>query len=876
MANADFENVTKDRPCENCGKSKFCSRTKDERTMICRFKPIPGGKKRTDRLGEYYVLSRPMRSSVPYQYSSPQPASIERASSVDLNRVYSKLLGMLDLDEVHMKDCERRGLTKQQVVERRFKSLPFKSRIHLYKELERLFGIELLKTVPGIIFKDNRWTLGGAAGMIIPVRNVSGEIIALLVKSDKPVDGNKYLWLSSAKYKGPGPGAPPHIPVQLVGGEGSVVHIVEGVLKAEIFTALSREPSIGISGVGNWKPAIEILQQFKVEKVILAIDGDAADNVRVAQPLLEMFKELSSKGFKVGYKAWDFRVAKGIDDALIANAEIKLLWGEDAENAIKALPSLNKIDNEPVTRPEVAHGIIQMHELIQNTWDVVLKANTPPAIFLRGNCVIKLVDDGRQLSIVEVNHAMMFGHLVRNADWFQERVRTSKGMEYVARSTSQPPKDLVTDLLVYPDSRLPKLNSVSDTPLIGKSGDLIIKPGYDQENFVLLDEKRLLKLPDVKLLTRFEIEESVRFIRQEVFSDFPFADEMHFTNLMALMFTVVLREYIGDTVPMFVMNATSPGSGKGLLSELVSLIVLGSASQTRPIPKSVEEMRKTITAILLNAPKIVLFDNADQESGKLHSPELAAALTSNVWSDRKLSVSEIITLENHSVFILTGNNVNLTSELSRRAIEVRLEPSSSRPWDRNQFKHKNIKQWVRRNRSSIFHALLSVCYSWINEGAKVSEKTLGSFERWAQVIGGVMEYAGLKGFLDSQGQLSHVDLEFEEWETFVKAWWDEFKGVPKRTSELFYLCERRELLTSILGVGTERSRQTKLGIEMANKRGRIFGCFGIEQTKNSGGHGKFYALVSTRLSQVHDERHPAQAAETNNDFQTQGNLEDLL
>ena len=57
------------------------------------------------------------------------------------------------------------------------------------------------------------WSLAGAAGLLIPVRNLDGHIVALKVRADVPGDGPKYTTISSAKHGGPSPGAQVHVPL---------------------------------------------------------------------------------------------------------------------------------------------------------------------------------------------------------------------------------------------------------------------------------------------------------------------------------------------------------------------------------------------------------------------------------------------------------------------------------------------------------------------------------------------------------------------------------------------------------------------------------------------------------------------------------------
>ena len=60
--------------------------------------------------------------------------------------------------------------------------------------------------------------------------------------------GGKYLYVSSAKHGGPGPGAPAHLPYGST-APAAIVRVTEGALKADVAQALSGLPTSGLPGV---------------------------------------------------------------------------------------------------------------------------------------------------------------------------------------------------------------------------------------------------------------------------------------------------------------------------------------------------------------------------------------------------------------------------------------------------------------------------------------------------------------------------------------------------------------------------------------------------------------------------------------------------
>ena len=196
-----------------------------------------------------------------------------------------------------------------------------------------------------------------------------------------------------------------------------------------------------------------------------------------------------------------------------------------------------------------------------------------------------------------------------------------------------------------------------------------------------------------------------------------------------------------------------------------------------------EEWRKRVTAKLRQIPSIVLIDNLRQ---KLDSSAVAAALTAPFWEDRILGVSEMARLPIRCVWIATGNNPEFSNEMARRIVRIRLDAHVERPWQREGFRHPDLMIWVRANRARLVAACLTLCQAWIAAGRPRGTRTIGSYENWAQVLGGVLEVAGIEGFLGNLDEMMEAsDGEGAVWRSFVSAWWDRFGTAEVGTNDLY-------------------------------------------------------------------------------------------
>src|SRR5207245_8492640 len=87
-------------------------------------------------------------------------------------------------------------------------------------------------------------------------------------------------------------------------------------------------------------------------------------------------------------------------------------------------------------------------------------------------------------------------------------------------------------------------------------------------------------------------------------------------------------------------------------------------------------------------------------------------------------------------------------ELARRTVWIRLDAKIERPWGRSDFKHHPIRAWVDQHRAELVWALLVLVQHWIGCGRPAFRTcTLGSYESWAEVIGGILDTAGIEGVL---------------------------------------------------------------------------------------------------------------------------------
>ena len=284
-----------------------------------------------------------------------------------------------------------------------------------------------------------------------------------------------------------------------------------------------------------------------------------------------------------------------------------------------------------------------------------------------------------------------------------------------------------------------------------------------------------------------------------------------------------MRSLIEGSTPLHLFEAPTPGTGKGLLADVVAIPSTGRRAATLTEAGNEGEWRKRITAQLRNGRAITLIDNIH---ARLDSAALSAALTSPMWTDRLLGVSEIVAYPVRTTWIATGNNVALSREIARRTVRCRMDAQMDHPEDRSGFQHA-LPDWAFEHRADLVWACLVLVQNWLAKGRPAWSGTpLGSLESWCRTLGGIFEAAGLRGFLDNLEHFREAsDEESMMWSAFLERWWDAFSDREVIGTDLFEIA--RDHLE--LGAGSTRAQQTTLGRKLAEQRDRWYGGYQIQR-----------------------------------------------
>jgi putative DNA primase/helicase len=511
--------------------------------------------------------------------------------------------------------------------------------------------------------------------------------------------------------------------------------------------------------------------------------------------------------------------------------------------------------------PAVDVGGGDVHRMADEAWSAMITGNDPahPQVFVRGGDLTRISRDEERVALKGYSQASLVDRMSQTAQF----VALSPRGDVANR---RPPQDVAAILLDRtPDhySGAPRVNRVVDVPVFAPDGELLTTPGYHAGSRTYYAPSATMDVLPAIATDEWDVYEA-RAILEEAFGDFCYADDSGFANALAFAITPFVREMIAGPVPAMACLAHEVGTGKTLLAKMTMLPGCGSVAASAE-PKDHEEWRKTLTAALLEAPSVIWYDNLRH---RLDAGPLAAVLTAERFGDRVLGHSRRVESAVRNLWILTANNLDLSTELARRSVPVFLDANVERPWERDKksFRHPDLLDWAQRNRAQLVWACLVLCRSALEsweEGwgyVPVLDRTLASYERWTEVVGRIVAWHGYKGFLGNIARLyDTADEEQREVAAFIEAWHARTTAsltVSELVSEIGRLdaSDLRDALPSELHSLPPDKLRAKLPYFLRANRGRVFGGLRLERLEDPGKRTSAAWVVAPARTATADEQ----------------------
>lgn len=525
---------------------------------------------------------------------------------------------------------------------------------------------------------------------------------------------------------------------------------------------------------------------------------------------------------------------------------------KEVRRLIEEAESLSSLESPPSRRPVIICDSMMVDEGFKK-WTpkaldalVLLNRKEPaPVVYQRGTRLARVRpgEGSESPGIESLGLDALRGLLDRAADWGSVH-HTKEGPE----THFGPPRlDVCKDILALPGygDTFPVLELIAESPRFLPDGSLILRPGYHAAGHIFYaPTPDLIGLEVPARVTDEDLDAARSLILDDLLVDFPFANQASRANAFALFLLPFARLLIDGPTPDHHIEASTEGTGKGLLAQACLMPSIGSDPALTTPKEDDAEWRKLLTTVFMRGASYLILDNMANvvdpftgDSRLVDSPSLASALTGTRWVDRKLGGNTEVNVLIRAVFASTGNNVEWSRELRRRLAPIQLLTPCEDPSSRTDFRHDPLLDWVRANRRELVRAALVLIRRWFDDGCPEGRQVMGSFERYARVMGGILGSIGVEGFLANRKAVSAHDRERARWAMLTEAWAKQHATLPVRAKDLVDLISDNQslsdLFADIVGEGSDLSKGQRMGRAIRRNINRVCGDWRII---TAGGH----------------------------------------
>ncbi|MEU5852499.1 hypothetical protein [Saccharopolyspora shandongensis] len=536
--------------------------------------------------------------------------------------------------------------------------------------------------------------------------------------------------------------------------------------------------------------------------------------------------------------------------ARITKGDGKPPAGKTMTEILGAIEAVAGPDAEVEAAPELAEDLADEHDTFRAGYPrlnidepgkalrAIQKAMADqviPNLYRRGGAVTWIKTDDGDAAIGPVGPSELRSYVAEYVD-----VWTSDGSDGPPKSTL-PPADVCSAIISRKDHDLPQLESVVTTPVLRPDGTLLQTPGYDEETGLYYHPRHpnlphIADAPDAATVARAK-----DFLLNKLLVDFPWEARSDLAQYIGLMATPIVRTMIPSATPLGAITARDQGSGKSLLLEIISSMFSHSDMQW---VSSEEEQRKAITAQLTEAAEPVVGIDNVPNGAAIGSHVLATLFTKSTWRDRVLGATKTVTVPNDKLWLVTGNNLQVTDDQASRTVWVRIDPKMPNPSGRTGFiverevtGGRYLGDWLHGTETEsgngwrVLAALLTLVQAWAAAEFPTADIRHRGYTRWASHIGGLLDFHGIHGFLENMDeQMTATDETAETFGPFYAQWWEVFGPKPMLARELV----EADAMTETYPVDDEgmRLNPKKLAAQLKALEGRYFG--GLVARKTTG------------------------------------------
>jgi putative DNA primase/helicase len=461
---------------------------------------------------------------------------------------------------------------------------------------------------------------------------------------------------------------------------------------------------------------------------------------------------------------------------------IRYVSGNGGEACVKAAierdanAPLEVVEREEINIPDIESDLDKYWRLTEAA--LKARAGKCPVYQRDGKLVwprwrwVKFTDnDGRQRNVLtaqieEYNAVQLADVIAHHAVQFQtysNRMRSWKKIN--------PPEEIVSTLLRIKHYGLPALVGIATSPTLRPDLSLLTEPGYDEATGLWYKPCDDIKLPDIaEHPSRADAEAGLTKLNS-LLMGFPFDGEtkenqksVSRSAALAAIMTTCARGALATAVPLFVVTANNPRTGKTYLVNTIGMIATGHI----PIPNSgshkKEEFEKRIEAAAMIGRSIMHFNNLPNGM-VIESERLSEISTEGIIHIRRLGKHEQVLCDcRATTTFLNGNNILLSDDLIFRAAHCRLNAQMERPEERK-FADDPM-QLIRQDRGAYLAAVFSIIRAFRAAGspepAEDEMKRVAGFEQWSKLIQQPLIWLGMEDPFGAMEEMAGMDPVLEQ------------------------------------------------------------------------------------------------------------------
>ncbi len=421
------------------------------------------------------------------------------------------------------------------------------------------------------------------------------------------------------------------------------------------------------------------------------------------------------------------RYTRGIPSDELARA----LDGSIAWHRQNAQPAIEVCDEPAQKAYDDRHRVIVRRGRIADAVDSAEQGMlaSGAALYARGDVLVRLAVGVKDKTVRRAHRApvltpatppMILEEMERACRFVAQSVNEETGA-VTTRTVGCPPSAPSVYLGRVGSWQVPNVVGIAETPIQREDGTLLAN-GWEDGILVIApgDWPTIPKAP-----TQDDALAAIGALR-ELVARYDFVSDVDESVTLAAFLTAVARPSL-RSAPAFGWSAPVRGSGKSKLADVTAILATGRPAAALAWPVLEEEAEKRVGAAVIAGDPVLLIDNIEVP---VKSQVLNSLLTQESIAVRILGKSSLQRMASRALLLLTGNNLQIAGDLTRRVLVAEIDPSVERP-ELRRFDFEPVHRARSRRRD-----LVAACLTVLRWGQSIGSQVapLGSFEDWSRAV----------------------------------------------------------------------------------------------------------------------------------------------